>query len=308
MNRVDFSQIFSVFSRREKAPSSKIKPLTKEFRFRVIQLCTDVFGDPFSEFWPEMHRRLRYLHGRASLAGHLDDSTRSDAVAFLVLCSDNHFFDFIEFVFQSQTIRGLSIYAEGEDQLVNDINEFLRIDDLPYSLTGHVREEVQHAGSPGSTFTTIETVSFPQIIRRDSEVLNESAIQPALRLLANPAFKAANSEFLEALTHFKKGEHADCIAKCGSSFESVMKVICARKKWPYQQTDTAQKLLDTIFARTGMDSFFKDPIMLVATMRNRISSAHGAGAQQRTVPEHTAQYAINATASVILFLVGETNP
>ena len=87
-----------------------------------------------------------------------------------------------------------------------------------------------------------------------------------------------------------------------------MKVICDRKKWPYKQTNTAETLLNIIFGKTGMESFFNQPIMLVATMRNRLSSAHGAGTEPRNVAKHLAQYTINATASAILLLVEETNP
>ena len=310
MNHLNFSQVFSVFSRREKAAATVSKPLTKEFRFRVFQLCADTFADSFYEFspgfWVEMHRSLRYLHGRPSLTGERTDSERVDVLTFLSQCSDEHFFDFIEFIFQSRSSQRLS-YGIAEDQFVNDINEFLRIDDLPYSLTGFVHEEVPKENSLGGTFTVIETVSYPQIIRRDSEALHQTAIQPTLTLLAAPTFKAANQEFLDALGHYRKGEYADCMAKCGSSFESVMKVICDRKKWPYKQIDTAETLLNIIFGKTGMESFFNQPIMLVATMRNRLSSAHGAGTQQRNVPEHRAQYAVNATASAILLLVHETN-
>ena len=308
MNHLSFSQIFSVFSRREKAAATVTKPLTQEFRVRVFQLCADTFFDEFpSKFWAEMHRNLGYSHGRPSLTGRRMDSEKVDVLTFLSQCSDEHFFDFIEFICQSRSFQGLS-YGIAKDQFVNDINEFLRIDDLPYSLTGFVREEVQKENSSGGTFTIIETVSYPQIIRRDSEALHQTAIQPTLTLLADAAFNSANQEFLDALGHYRKGEYADCIAKCGSSFESVMKVICDRKKWPYRQTDTAEPLLNIIIGKTGMESFFNQPIMLVATMRNRLSSAHGAGTQQRNVPEHRAQYAVNATASAILLLVHETNP
>ena len=303
-NHLNFSQVFSVFSRREGAAATVSKPLTQEFRYRAFQLCADTFDAFFQEFLTELARRLRYLHGRPNLTGKLSDLSNKDAVDFVFTCTDEHFLDFVEIIFQSRTFRQLSISQKGEDQLVEDINQFFKIDDLPYSLTGFVREEVE-VSYYGSKGTSIHTISYPQVIRRDSEAIHETAIQPALTLLANPAFKAPNGEFLEALKHYREGEYADCIAKCGSSFESVMKVICDRKKWPYQQTDTAQKLLDTIFEKTNMESFFKDPVMLVATMRNRLSSAHGAGAQQRSVPKHRAQYTVNATASAILFLVEE---
>ena len=153
-----------------------------------------------------------------------------------------------------------------------------------------------------------QVIANPQIIRRDSEALHQTAIQPTLTFLADPAFKAANQEFLGALGHYRKGEYADCMAKCGSSFESVMKVICDRKKWPYQQTDTAETLLNIIFGKTGMETFFKQPIMLVATMRNRLSSAHGPALKSESSQSTERQYAVNATASAILLLVGETNP
>ena len=87
-----------------------------------------------------------------------------------------------------------------------------------------------------------------------------------------------------------------------------MKIICDRKRWPYQETDAAAKLLKTILPRTTLDTFYEQPIMLIATIRNRYSSAHGAGTQQKAVSKHVAIYAINATASAILLIVDETNP
>ena len=87
-----------------------------------------------------------------------------------------------------------------------------------------------------------------------------------------------------------------------------MKVICDRKNWPYQQTDAASKLLKTILPLTTLDTFYEQPILLIATIRNRYSTAHGAGTQQKKVPKRVANYVINATASVILLLMNETSP
>ena len=317
---MDFSSIFDVFSKRPQPPVKAGRPLTVEFRYRVLQLCTTTFPDrplgyTFSRsadtiFWLEMHEKLSYLHGRARLAKITTGSLSEDAAVFLEDCDDYHFLDFIELIFKWQHLWEFNINPH---ELLKNVNEFLEVDDLPYYLTEFVfsRPESPKSGLPPGvgvfqSSTQIET--YPQIIRRDNEAIHETAIQPALTLLANPAFASANKEFLEALGHYRKGEHADCLAKCGSSFESVMKIICDRKKWPYKQTDTAETLLNIILGKTGMESFFNQPIMLVATMRNRLSSAHGAGTQQRNVPEHRAQFAVNATASAILLLVHETNP
>ena len=317
---MDFSSIFDVFSKRPQPPVKAGRPLTAEFRYRVLRLCITafpergfghMFGGPADTiFWLDMNEKLSYLHGRTILGKITTNSRSKDAVAFLEDCNDDDFLDFIELVFKRQRLWDSNIDPH---ELLKSINKFLEVDDLPYYLTEFVfsRPESPKSGLPPGvgvfqSSTQIET--YPQIIRRDNEAIHETAIQPALTLLANPAFASANKEFLEALGHYRKGEHADCLAKCGSSFESVMKIICDRKKWPYKQTDTAETLLNTIFGKTGMESFFNQPLMLVATMRNRLSSAHGAGTEPRNVAKHLAQYTINATASAILLLVEETNP
>ena len=284
------------------------KPLTKEFRFRVFQLCEDTFTESYvpasPDFWEEMHRHLIYLHGRPNLAGRYMESKRVDALTFLSQCNDEHFFDFIEFIFKSAAFWQLS-YGIEEDQFIRTINEFLSIDDLPYSLTGFVREEVEESYH-GSGAKTIHTISYPQIIRRDSEAIHETAIQPALTLLANPAFKEANKEFLDALKDYREGDYGDCVVKCGSTFESVIKIICEQNGWPAARD--AGKLLNAVLSKTALPGFLKHPLIQIATIRNELGSAHGAGAEPRDVTQHLAQYTINMTASAILLLVEETKP
>ncbi|MFC1905040.1 abortive infection family protein [Chloroflexota bacterium] len=45
--------------------------------------------------------------------------------------------------------------------------------------------------------------------------------------------------------------------------------------------------------------------MIVATLRNRLSSSHGAGTKPKAVTENFARYSLNVTASAIIFLVNE---
>jgi hypothetical protein len=54
-----------------------------------------------------------------------------------------------------------------------------------------------------------------------------------------------------------------------------------------------------------MEPFFEQPLLIIATLRNRLGTAHGVGGQPREVPRHRAQFAINATATALLFLVEE---
>lgn len=315
---MNFSQIFGVFSKRSKASDRAVKPLTSEFKNRVLLLCNNTFSDhvhrPYYptvlEFWSDIHTKLQYLHGYPVLTGSRVASVAEDVVNFLLHCSDEHFLDFVEMIFQIQGVAG-------DSALVNSINTFFDVDSLPYRLTDHAYSPVRlipasEIGLPsgnsdsGIRASTLET--YPQVICLENEVLYVNATEPTLTLLSEPAFSQANAEFREALKDYRKGDYRDCVTKCGSSFESVMKVICDRKKWPYQQTDTVSKLLKTILQQTTLDSFYEQPIMLIATIRNRYSTAHGAGTQQKTVSKHVANYVINATASAILLLVDETKP
>ena len=124
-----------------------------------------------------------------------------------------------------------------------------------------------------------------------------------MALLRESAYAPANKEFLGALEDFRKGDPGDCLTKCGSTFESVLKVICAKRKWAYKETDTAAPLLKTVMQGAGLESFFETPMLVVATLRNRLSSSHGAGTGSRNVTEAKAEYAVNATAAAIVFLV-----
>ena len=242
-------------------------------------------------------------------------STVDNNVAdFLRQCRDEHFLDFIEMIFKSKEIlkRDAGIDVQ---KLIVEVNRFLEEDDLPYFLTGFVFPP-RPPKPPDAVIYGIDPldapppriVAYPQIIRKENEVAHQEVIEPAILLLTEPHFASANEEFLEALRHYRKGEYRDCVLKCGNSFESVMKIICDRMQWPYQQNDTASKLLKTILQQTSLDSFYEQPIILIATIRNRYSTAHGAGTQQKTVSKHVANYVINATASAILLLLEEANP
>ena len=313
-------QIFNVFSKREPVIERPSRPLTSEFKYRVLQLCVDTFDhyksfyepSSHSQFWRGIQNKLQYLHGHA-IPSPTETSIYTNTAAFLLNCSDEHFLDFVEMMFQSPLIW-VSHEAKDPDELVDDINQFLVIDDLPYHLTDFVLPTFARRTNSGS-FLTRPLISngppnvqkYPQIIRRDSDVLHSTAIHPTLALLRQPGFELANKEFLDALGDFRKHDYADCVAKCGSSLESVMKIICDLKGWAYNEHDTASALLNNIRPRTTLEPFFDQPIILIATIRNRLSSAHGAGTQSRAVSKPIANYVINSTAATILLLVEVTN-
>lgn len=297
-----FDKLFKVFSRREQsAEGAETKPLTPEFRNRVIMALQDEFQSSFGDLLSQIHRKVAYLHGKAQLTEPPSGiSPEEDLLSFLFTCKDEHFLDVIEILFGSH-FQGVTW---PDNSLIPCINEFFRIDDLPFHLTGFVVEEYQ-SSFHGSPTTGIRITDYPTVIRRDSELLHQKALEPALRILSGSEFKQANSEFLRALTDHRKGEFNDCLTRCGSAFESVMKVLCKKKSISFKETDTASTLLKTLLGKSTLETYWEQPLILIATLRNRLSSSHGAGTKPKNTPEHVATYVVNATASAVLLLSAE---
>jgi len=297
---MNMSRIFDVFSRRARGEPSVPKPLTPEFRNRVLMKCRDeaINLAQVSEFWTSIHTQLTYLHGSPRLSQQPTSNVIEDVASFVTVCSDAHFLDFVEFVLRTQV--ALMLGAD-PSPLVSDFNLFLAVDDLPYAVTQFVWEH----GVDSTGHRTTRLTAYPKVIRKDSEIMHTHAIAPTLTLLSERRYSSANAEFLEALQDYRKGDLGDCLTKCGSAFESTLKIICAKKHWAYKEEDTAATLLRTVFEQGRLDSFLEQPLLIVATLRNRLSKSHGAGTAVRKPGPAKAEYAINATAAAILLLVKE---
>ena len=315
-----FDQIFNVFSRRRKlstTPSASPLQIPKTFRNRVFLWCRDLFngsrssygggfgpGDRLDEFWRDIHGMLQKRHGRIQLSNATRGarSAADDALTFLYDCPGEEFLDFIEYIFRVQCFSGLAL---PEDQLVEEINDWFRADDLPFYLTKFVTKTHEVPAPPpfnGRSAYQTEILSYPQVVMKESEMMHAEVIAPALRLLRHPDFENANVEFLEALEDYRKGDFGDCLTKCGSAFESTLKIICQKKSWPYDKNDTAGTLVKNILPRLSLDSYFEQMLLNVATIRNRLSKSHGAGPAVKAVPRHVARYAVNTAASAILLV------
>jgi predicted nucleic-acid-binding protein len=211
--------------------------------------------------------------------------------------------DFLEDIFNNEPFRHVN---SGDRNIVDELNTILRQDNLPYTMTHFVWEDLEIQSDMFQGHMGHQVRSYPKVILKESEVLEQQAIEPVLELLSQPHFASANKEFLAALEDYRKGDIGDCLVKCGSSLESVMKVICHKKSWPYKQTDTAGTLAKTVIANTTLDNYFEPLLIGVATIRNKMGTAHGGGTTITEPARHIAQYALNMTASAMLMLTQET--
>jgi hypothetical protein len=149
-----------------------------------------------------------------------------------------------------------------------------------------------------------------EIIRVDSQLIHAQVVKPTLALLSAPEFAGANAEFLKAFEHYRKGDTKECLNECLKAFESTMKTICTKRRWPFKPTDAAKELIDVCLKHDLIPSLIQSHIGGVRSalesgipaIRNRMSG-HGQGAQVVDVPAHYASYMLHLTATTIQFLV-----
>ena len=307
-----FDHIFDVFSRRGKQSRQVTRSLPPETRYRVLTLCKDIFDNKelgigsesySAQLWEEVHHSFQYLHGRPILDESVRSQTRSeDVFSFLLKCNDDEFLDFVEYLFKVECLHRVRTEP---NEIVKRINRLFELEGIGYVLTLMETEVVSLEGGcypPGMQGRVIRVKTYPQIIRKDDQLSYAQIVKPVLSLLNDSLYRSANEEILEALEDYRRGDYDDCLTKCGSAFESVMKIICDKKGWKYRQEDTASILLSIIIKESKMEPFFEAPLIVIATLRNKLSKSHGAGTQKKTVAEHHARFAINATGTAILFL------
>jgi hypothetical protein len=317
---MELKKSFDSFSRR-KRKANAVKDtfsyeITPTLRTKVFLLCERRFpqrggyqggGDLFGLFWMQIHKILQMRHGRQTLSQGVHSVvdvpeprfSALDSTTYLNKCSSDEFLDFVEDIFKVEITQQI---ARDVNTIVGAINEILLSEGTGYELTKWIWSIVKTERRVSATI-----VAMPQIIRKDNQVLHEEAIMPALELLSDPRFEQANKEFLEALEDYKKNDLDDCLTKCCTAFESVMKVICVNTHLKgYKETDAAGALIQTVLSNSTLPDFFNTPLTIIATIRNKLSKSHGAGTQPKHVERHVARYAINATASAILLLIEES--
>lgn len=147
------------------------------------------------------------------------------------------------------------------------------------------------------------------IVRVDSFPIHAEVVLPALALLADPKFQAANQEYRNAHHAHRMGKQDDCVVNCGRAFESVLKIIGAERGWDIKPNDTASKLIKASVDAGFLAAYHDGPLNSLRgliegsapTIRNK-EGGHGGGTKPIVVPEHLAAYQLHQTAAVILFL------
>jgi hypothetical protein len=114
---------------------------------------------------------------------------------------------------------------------------------------------------------------------------------------------------MTAHRHYRTSEYKDCVTSANRAFESVLKAICDVKDWEYAAGDNASQLIAKVtekglFTHDYDKSFMAYVAMMksgIPAVRNQ-SGGHGEGISTARVTIQIARYALNLSATNILFV------
>ena len=298
--------VLDLFSKRQRRARGEVPDvyvydkLPQELRVQIVHIVQDAFGqDQYgSENAAKAYEFVKQSLCREYGLFELIEYPKSDA---------HSVFNF--FLQEKSTERALDVV----ELCFKVINSFIR-DNYRYTNNTDRKIEPDHAVAELNERFKEHGVGYQfesnEIIRVDSEFLHSEAVKPALTVLRGAGFKGANEEFLLAHEHYRYGRYKECLVDALKAFESTMKAICKLRGWPNQPGDTAKTLIATCLSNGLLPQYLESQFSSlrsllesgVPTVRNK-NGGHGQGADPGVVPEYLARYALNLTATTVLFFV-----
>lgn len=148
-----------------------------------------------------------------------------------------------------------------------------------------------------------------RMVRADSEFVYVEVVEPAIALLQRNGFEHPEEEFMEAHRHFRRGEMSDALVDANKALESVLKIALERSGVTLVGNENASVLIPKVtekilptHLRTHLQALAK--IMeSISSLRSKPGVGHGAGSKEAETLDSIAGYALNITASTIIFVV-----
>jgi hypothetical protein len=298
--------VMNLFSKRQRRARGEMPDvyvydaLPQALRVQIVHIIRDAFGedhyrsDHVSKAFDFVNRSLCHEYGVFELIQYAKSSEHAVLNFFLREENTERALDVIELCFK--VIDG---FIRDNDTYQYSTTRRSEPDDALSELNERFKEHgVGYAFESG------------EIIRIDSEFLHAEAVKPTLAVLRGKLYEGANEEFLLAHEHYRHGRHKECLVDSLKAFESTMKSICQLRGWATKPGDTAKALITVCFSNGLLPSYLESQFSSlrsllesgIPTVRNK-NGGHGQGPDPVTVPAYIARYALNLTATSILFLV-----
>lgn len=305
--------VFDTFSKQQKRLRGETNDvytydqLPRELKIQIVHICHDVFNHDagygnLNNLLKEVSNIVKREHSILSLSNDWhDEDYRTDIYNYFLRCEDTgKSLDFVGIIFFviDHLVRhrweSADLY-EAAYRLRSKISPDEAIDELNQRFKEHAVGYQYESG---------------KIIRIDSQLIHDEIVKPTIQFLNQPRFAGAREEFLKAHEHYRIGNYKECLVECLKAFESTMKIICDKRKWPYLQRDTAKTLIEICLKNNLIEKHIQDHFTGIhmtlekgiPTMRNKMGG-HGQGTAQITVPKSLASYILHLTATTILFLI-----
>ena len=290
--------IFNIFSKRQKKLDNenidvyeyeKIPNKLKVQSIHIFREVIDKLGE--HNIYSKIHKILCKEYGVFILKEYAQ--TDEEAIFDFLLQTDDYqksldiielFYKYFYIVFKDKYKHHVP-YSKLIDESINELNERFKENAIGYSFESG------------------------EAIKIDSKFIHSDIVKPTLKILNDPLYKGANEEFLKAFEHYRHKRYKECLNECLKSFESVLKAICDKNNWTYNQNDTLKKLIKICFDNNLIPSYLQTQFSSlqqlfesgVPTIRNK-NSGHGQGIQQNKVTKEMTSYMLHLTATNILFL------
>jgi hypothetical protein len=177
--------------------------------------------------------------------------------------------------------------SESND-VIDEINDYLR------------RSSVGYVFNPTAS----------EIVRIESQHLNETLVAPTFLLLQQPDLAGADHEYKKAHGHLRAGLTKEATNEALKAVESAMKTICTRRSIDYSSArgtkDLLRLLIDNGVAPASLDSYLTGLRSALEsglpTLRNK-RAGHGQGPEIQDMTMNEASLAVNLAGATLLFLV-----
>ena len=310
-------QIFSTASRRGDADYSKETPPEAKYgallyyRDPIVDSQSHVAGvlvsDPGGQWMREVLRQMCHAHLQIN---QLPDAVVRANDALEVLSQylmdkrtpSSHFLDFLELSLGPQH---RDLFARDND-FVDGLNVVLDQRGSPYLLTRYAYVQEEYDDGPFQPFSGgISISAYPRAYLKQPRVPQQHAVEPALRLLADPAYNVPNNDFLKALDRQRHGDYDGVLTSCATTLEGAIKATAQARGWRIRG-----KGLGTVFqsfasrSKTVPDQL-KTVVNFLQERRSKAGDAHGHTAKDK-ISEEEASFVISLTAALVCFLAAAT--
>lgn len=311
--------IFDVFSKRLRRQQGQLPDvffydrIPGTLRTNVVQVAVDTIGNPgqgrsrgLDEYpegvYSEVHRRLCRESGVFVLVERYQGDHGMEVLNYITKHEDTlQVIDAIELIMRAMVNIGVRR------------NYHYSIWRRDYKTRQTPEESVQELNQRFLEHGFGYQFEEGQLVRVDSTYAHAEMVKPALSLVHARRFKGANQEFLQAHEHYRHGRHREAIVTANAAFESVLKVIVAKRKWmdaKKLKTAPAKPLILACINGDLVPGYMQDELNRLEgilsgglpTVRNK-DGGHGQGGTVKEIHQHVAGFALHMAAANIVFLV-----